>query len=414
MPTSPQSMNWTRTLSILWTGQFLATMATSLGLAVIPFFLVEDRLLAVRDEGLRVFYTGLIFGGPFVTAIIATPLWGWLADRGGRKTQVVRAAFGLGLTQLLTGFARSPEQVVALRIIQGAIAGIVSANLGFLSASVTREQQSRAMVRLQSANPAGVVFGPLFGSLLATLLGYRPVYFINGSLVLGCALVMALLLREPTGEAPLADSPFRGIGKAIARIASAPELRTPFVLLLLAQLAISTTQVAYAIYAGRVIDAWVTSTGAARSWWNTGVGFTALGMVVSGATNFLSASYWGRARSHNPRHLTPSAGLVLAISNVALACWPPHWGVLLARVGIGAGMGGIGPLQYAAIGRNVSVAERGRYMGLATATTHIGSLIGFLGCGTLARSLGLSVNFSLAAGVYLLVATLAWLHAGDS
>src|SRR5215211_2797848 len=124
---------WHRTLRVLWLVQFLTTLAMNLGLTFVPFFLTEDPILQVRDESARAVYTGLILAGPFFTAIVFTPIWGWVADRTGPKRQVVRACFGLGVTQLLMAVARSPDQMVVIRMLQGMVSGVLAACLGLVA-----------------------------------------------------------------------------------------------------------------------------------------------------------------------------------------------------------------------------------------------------------------------------------------
>ena len=50
---------------------------------------------------------------------IASPVWGMVADRWGRKPMVERAMFGGAVILLLMAFARSGEELVVLRAVQG-------------------------------------------------------------------------------------------------------------------------------------------------------------------------------------------------------------------------------------------------------------------------------------------------------
>src|SRR5262245_11330416 len=142
---------WQRTVRVLWLVQFLTTLAMNLGLTFVPFFLAEDPILRVRDESARALYTGLILAGPFFTTIVFTPVWGWVADRTGPKRQVVRACFGLGATQLLMAAARSPDQMVAVRMLQGAVSGVLAASLGLVAVVTPKARQGAAIAALQSA-----------------------------------------------------------------------------------------------------------------------------------------------------------------------------------------------------------------------------------------------------------------------
>src|SRR6185369_16455734 len=131
---------WQRTLRVLWLVQFLTTLAMNLGLTFVPFFLAEDPVLRVEDNATRILYTGLIQAGPFFTTIVFTPFWGWVADRTGPKRQVVRACIGLGATQLLMAFARSPAEMVAIRMLQGMVSGVLAASLGMLAVVTPAER----------------------------------------------------------------------------------------------------------------------------------------------------------------------------------------------------------------------------------------------------------------------------------
>lgn len=402
--------NWKRTLYILWVVQFMTTVAMTLGLTFVPFFLEQDPALNVKDESRKLLFTSLILAGPFFTAIIATPFWGWMADRSGRKQQVIRAALGLAATQLLMGVAQSPEQLVALRVLQGLVSGVIAANLGLLSASTPTEHQGYAISTLQSSNPAGLIVGPILGGFLATAFGFRAVYFILGGIVLAMGLLAWVLIREESFTPTASPNPFRGIYAALGKAWQLPRLRLAFGTLFIGQLAWTIGQVVFAIYAGKLINDYVATHEVTRSFWNRDVGFTAICQTLAGLTNFLMSQYWGRAFDRGTPYLTARGAGLLSLGTLALAFWPPFWGVMLARISVGAGQGGVQALQYASISGNVPQDERGQFMGLATATQHVGNLVGFVGGGALAQVWSESGNFVLTAGLYLSIAVLALVY----
>jgi DHA1 family multidrug resistance protein-like MFS transporter len=399
---------WKRSLYVLWLTQFMTTMAMTLGLTFVPFFLEQDPSLNVKDPGDLQLYTSLILAGPFFTTIVATPFWGWVADRSGRKRQVVRAAFGLGLTQWLMALAETPEQLLAIRILQGAVSGVVAANLGLLSAVTPNEHQGHALTVLQSSTPAGLIFGPVVGGALATTLGFRPVYWLLGGVILLMGIISWLFLKEEGFKPTRSASPWRGLWRATRQAWAHARLRAGFAILVLAQLAWTTAQVVFAIYAGKLIEAWVCAERIEASWWNLGVGFTAIAMTLTGLANFLMSLWWGRAQDRRRRHLTLMGSGIMVVSIAVLALWPAWWVVLLARFGAGSGLGGASTIQYAVISARVAAEDRGQFMGLATAVTHIGNLVGFISGGMLAQLWGESGNFLFAAGIYLFIALFAW------
>jgi len=170
---------WRKNLYILWGTQFLAMVGMNLVVPFLPFFI---RYLGVTEPDELARWSGLVFAGPFVLSFIATPIWGTLGDRYGRKTMVVRAIFGLALSQLLIGFSQNVYQLFLFRIVQGAISGFIASALALVSTNTPREKMGYAMGLMQSASAGGMVLGPFIGGLLADLVGYRQIFFITASL----------------------------------------------------------------------------------------------------------------------------------------------------------------------------------------------------------------------------------------
>ncbi|HSQ55235.1 MAG TPA: MFS transporter [Gemmata sp.] len=394
---------WQRTVRVLWLVQFLTTLAMNLGLTFVPFFLAEDPVLQVRDESARLVYTGLILAGPFFTSIVFTPLWGWVADRTGPKRQVVRACLGLGITQLLLSAAQSPDQIVAIRILQGMLSGVLAACLGLVAVVSPPGFQGRAVATVQSATPIGQLCAPLFGGVLATALGFRATYVILGTLILITAVLSAFLLRQ-TGFVPAqTPNPFRALYRSGRRSFAQPILRQALIILVLGQFAFTIAQGVFAIYAGNVIAVWVNETGASPVWWNSGIGFTAMAMTVTALASAVSALTWGRLHDQRTPFLTPAGAGLLVISMLVLFAVPTWWAILIARVGVGVGIGAMYTLQFAVVAARVAPQERGQLMGLATAISQVGNLVGFVLSGVLAAQWSEAGNFLLAAGVYAAV-----------
>lgn len=400
--------SWQRTLRVLWLVQFLTTLAMNLGLTFVPFFLLDDPVLRVTDESARLVYTGLILGGPFVTTILFTPIWGWVADRTGPKRQVVRACFGLGLTQLLMALAQSPAQMVAIRMFQGMISGVLAASLGLVAVVTPRERQGWAISVLQSATPAGQIFAPVLGGALATTIGFRATYALLASMILATGVVCWLLLRQEGFKPTSSPNPFLGLARAGRKALAQPLLRQALAILMGGQFAFTVAQGVFAIYAGKLIGAWAETHGATSAWWNSGIGFTALAMAVTGTATLLSSAWWGRLHDGRVPFLTPIGAALLGTSLALLVLWPPPWAVLLARVGVGIGVGAVATLQYAIIAGRTAQEERGQLMGLAMALNHFGNLCGFLLGGILATWWTEAGNFALAAGIYALVMAAAY------
>src|SRR6266853_1042537 len=98
---SPLPATWRRTL---W-GVVIALSAGVFAVSFInpfaPLFLVQE--LGLRDPKQLAVWTGLILGSSSLTKFLASPFWGMLADRQGRKTMLIRAQAAAGLMTAIMG-----------------------------------------------------------------------------------------------------------------------------------------------------------------------------------------------------------------------------------------------------------------------------------------------------------------------
>src|SRR5690606_30204276 len=117
-----------------------------------------------------------------VAMMIASPVWGAVADRYGRKPMVVRSLVGGAVMVVLMGFSRSAEELVLIRLVQGLVTGVVSAASSLVAASVPRERLGFAMGLMQTGQWAGISVGPIVGGFLEYLVGVRTSFFVTGAL----------------------------------------------------------------------------------------------------------------------------------------------------------------------------------------------------------------------------------------
>ena len=172
---------WQRNLYIM----FLAQLLTAVGFSsIFPFFPLYVKYLG-SSFGINLdILSGLVFSSQAFTMMIASPFWGALADRYGRKLMVERAMFGGSLLLLLMGFVVSAEQLVLLRAIQGLVTGTVAAANALVASSTPREQAGYGMGLLQVGQGAGVAIGPIIGGALADRFGYSAAFWLPGFLLL--------------------------------------------------------------------------------------------------------------------------------------------------------------------------------------------------------------------------------------
>ena len=179
---------WKKTLYIMIAAQLLSTMGFSM---IFPFLPSYVESLGSSYGLSIVFLAAAVFSAQAFTMALASPVWGALADRFGKKIMVQRAMFGGSLVILAMGFSTSAEMLVALRALQGLITGTVAAANALVASTAPRERTGYAMGALQVGVWSGVALGPLLGGILADAFGYRTAFFCTAALLFIGGLVVA-------------------------------------------------------------------------------------------------------------------------------------------------------------------------------------------------------------------------------
>src|SRR6516164_8948632 len=103
---------WQRTLWAMVGIQFINTMAFSVLTPIMPLFL---PLLGVGAPSAVALWSGVLNGITSFIAAFASPLWGRVADRRGRKLMLIRSTLAIGAFTALMGIAANIWQFFAFR-----------------------------------------------------------------------------------------------------------------------------------------------------------------------------------------------------------------------------------------------------------------------------------------------------------
>ncbi len=357
----------------------------------LPFLPLYLRTLGVTEAGQLERVSGLLFAAPFFAATVATPVWGVLGDRHGRKLMVVRASLGLAIATLLMGFATTVPQLFFLRLAQGAVSGFIAAALALMASSAPRERMGYALGTLQTAIPAGTILGPLIGGTLADLIGYRQIFFVTAAL--NFAAGIAVIRMVPRDLPSHGDAGFGRVVDNYRTVFGTPQFRVLFFMLFGSQFALMSIQPVMALY--------VESLGAHGRLLATTTGVI---FAVTGVASAVGAPRWGRRgdrtgyRAVLGRALLGAAVFALPQGLVARA-----WQLFLLRIGYGTFIGGIVPAVQAMIVIRAPGDRRAGIMGVTSTALMLGNLCGPLVGGAVAGSFGLRSVFVLATGVFVVL-----------
>ncbi len=132
---------------------------------------------------------------------------GRLGDTFGRKRLFLIGVAGFTIMSALCGAATSPGMLIACRVVQGAMGGImVPQVLAVIQVIFPAKERIKALARFGVTAGLGTVSGPLLGGLLIqhNLLGldWRPIFLINVPVGIIAFIASAYLVRESKAANP--------------------------------------------------------------------------------------------------------------------------------------------------------------------------------------------------------------------
>lgn len=159
---------------------------------VVPFLPIYAGTIGISQSEI-----GLLFASYAIALFIATPIFGGVADRIGRKKLLVLGLFCLSITTVVYAFATHFWFLVMARFLQGIAASIPwTAGLALLAESHSPEERGKAMGIAMSGQAGGVLLGPPLGGWLFDLGGYQLPFFVAAGITLFVALLSIVFLRN--------------------------------------------------------------------------------------------------------------------------------------------------------------------------------------------------------------------------
>jgi len=356
-----------------------------------PFWPLQLRALGDAPGGLAL-ASAVAYAGPLVTAMLFTPLWGRIGDRVGHKSMLLRALLALAATQLWLAFATSGAVVLAVRLLQGALAGFIAAAQAYGAGIVPRAERGALMARLQVATALGSVLGPLAGGWIFGAYSFAAVNLVAAGLCLACAGAAAVALPGGVRGAPApgAQHDSNAPVALLANGAPASALAGLLAGIVLVQACKMMPQAFFALFTEQVLQAPPSITGLCY-------GASAAGLC-------LFAPLWARWFKSRPR-----AWILLRIEWICWACavvvalqagLRDVGAVLLARFAWGACMAALLPVFYSLLSMEAGEQAQGRVLGAGNSAAKAGALLGAALGGLVQAWVPLQHIFWLVAALY--------------
>jgi len=183
---------WRRTLNTIFVTQIMTLIGFS---CVFPFFPLYIQTLGISGSAV-VLWAGVTTFVGSATLAVASPIWGSLADRYGRKPMLVRAMGGAALVTALLIVAPNIWVVLLLRFLQGVLTGTVAPARALVAGITPRDQLAYGMGLMEASIFAGNAAGPLIGGVLSDHIGFHRTFGFGAILLLSSALIVFFRVEE--------------------------------------------------------------------------------------------------------------------------------------------------------------------------------------------------------------------------
>ncbi len=376
---------WRHNLRVVWASQFLAILGFSFAMPFAPFYFQD---LGVTDPVRLRWWVAAFAAATPLTLMIASPLWGKLADRHGRKLMLLRANLGGALVVAGMGMVSAPWQLIALRLGQGLFTGTITAAQALVVGGSPGARRGYALGSLSAAVFSGTMTGAFAGGFFAHAFGNRGAFFASSAFMLAAAALVLFGAREtlPLHSVPAvpphAPPPAPGAGVApilalIGLVAFTRQMDLPYVPL-------------------RVQEIHGGSEGAEI--WSGAL--SAVGGLAGLLAGFLLGPQVDR-RSAARMGLVCAA--LAAAGMLGQAFTPGFGGLFPSRLLLVFSAAGLEPVVLAQLTHRAPSARHGVVFGYASSARSIGWLAASAVAGVVAAQWNLQALFLLGAAAYVVV-----------
>jgi MFS family permease len=374
-------------LAVLMATGCLDMMGMLMVLPLVPFY--------AKDMGASDTMVGVLAGSHAFAALMTAPLWGRLSDRYGRRPAILLGIITSGVAFLVFAVTDNLWVLLLSRLFQGAGAGTIGVVQAYVSDTVEPNQRAKALGWLTAATSAGVMLGPVIGSL-ASRLGPHAPGFIAAGLAFANVIAAYWLLPEPAKSSSMTKR--RHLRHAIADVFRHPLVPAHRMIWIYTagMMAFMAMNGVLALFLQRRFGV-TTRTIGYFYFYVGGIGLLMRGGVLGRLVDRL-----GDVRVLRMGALSIALGQAL----IPFAHSVPVLVALMALVPIGTAM--LFPATTAQVSRHAPAGHVGEFMGLQQALGGVSRVLGPVWAGFVFQHLGVSWPFWIAATLMAAVGALAW------
>ena len=188
------ALSLNKNIITLIASMFLVSSGYTMVIPFLPLYL-EEMGVPEREISL---WTGLVFSSCFLVAAVMGPVWGKLADVGGKKKMAIPAVL-LGFSYLCCGLCQNQYQLMAARAFQGFANGFVAAAMAIISDSADSRKLGGTLGMAQTSLVVGGICGPLMGGALSHVAGMKNTFYLSALFLWIVAGAVIFFVREKKG-----------------------------------------------------------------------------------------------------------------------------------------------------------------------------------------------------------------------
>jgi MFS transporter, DHA1 family, multidrug resistance protein len=392
---TPDTSGWRRTLWAMVGIQLLMTGSFSFLSPIVPLML--PGLGVTTLQGVDI-WSGAITGSTSFVAAFASPVWGRIADRRGRKLSLLRSSCAIAIFTGLMGFTTNVWEFFAARALMGMFAGFSTSAIALVASQVPERRLGYALGWLSSGQMVGSLVGPVLGGILADVTGsYRIPFYITSAVTFSGLILVWFVVKEDFVP-PKEGAKSRSLLSGVALLAGSASLMALFFVLFMAQFSVRTVQPMVTLFVQELIGSPPQIATLA------GIAFS-----ITGLANLIAAPFLGnRSDVIGYRRVLLICLLGATLTSVPQIFVDNYWLFVAERFAVGLFIGGILPTANALIGRGVARESRGTVYGMTASATFMGNSLGPLTGGFIAAGLGIRWVFAMTA--ILLMVNLIWVY----
>ncbi|MFC4389022.1 MFS transporter [Gracilibacillus marinus] len=377
-----------RNLFIMWFANFFIAASMTM---VIPFLSLYIGSLGNYPDDFVQQWSGWVFAITFFIAFLVSPLWGRYGDKRGRKPFLVISGFGLGISVLLMGFVTNVYQLFLLRLFMGLFAGFISMSQAFISTQTPKHIAGKVLGTLQTGNVTGSLLGPLFGGILADLIGYAHTFQLTAITLFTAAIFVLVGIKERRIEEESENEKKYTSLQVLKHILAHPILVMVMIVSMFVQVANFSIQPILSLYVDQIHGP-------------TSIAFfSGLAFSAAGLGNLFMSRNWGKLADR----IGYEKVLILLLFLSGIFFFPGGFvssisQLIVVRFLLGMAIGGIIPIRTAYIRQVTPLHIQGEVLGYNTSIRFLGNIIGPILGGWIAGMYTIATVFFFSSSILVI------------